>query len=159
MNDLSQLIRAELVLINPTLATSSAVIEALGSLLIDGGFGKSTLVDAALERERLYPTGLVLDAGGINAAIPHADREHVESPAIAVAILAHPVLFRQMDDPDTELPVRLVFLLALPDAESQLQTLRSLSGTLQDPELISRLVSCTTTEELFSTIIRNGESA
>ncbi len=152
MNDLSELIRPELVLINPVVTTSTAVIESLGALLIDRGFGKPTLVEAALEREQLYPTGLALDAGGVNAAIPHADREHVQEPAIAVAVLSHAVDFRQMDDPDADLPVRLVFLLALADAESQVQTLRVLGKALQNHELLSRLVAATTPESLISII-------
>jgi len=159
MNDISQLIRPELVLINPQLDTSTAAIKALGSLLVEDGFGKSTLVDAALERERLHPTGLALDSGGINAAIPHADREHVAAPAIAVAVLATPINFRQMDDPDAEIPVRLVFLLALSDPESQVQTLRALGKALQNQELISRLVASTTPEELISVISDKAGSA
>lgn len=159
MNDISQLIRPTLVLINPALETSTAVIEALGTLLVDGGFGKSTLVAAALDRERLYPTGLALDSGGINAAIPHADREHVAEPAIAVAVLSSPIDFRQMDDPDADLPVRLVFLLALSDADSQVQALRALGKALQNPELISRLVASTTPEQLISVIADTAGSA
>ena len=152
MSDLSTLIRPELVLINPKLATSTAVIKALGTLLVDGGYGKVTLIPAALRREQNYPTGLLLDADGVNAAIPHAEREHVVSAAVAVAILRNPIPFRQMDDPDTEIPVRLVFLLALPDADSQLQTLRSLAGALQNPELISQLLTCAAPDRVISTI-------
>jgi len=159
MSDFSTLIRPEFVLINPELTTSTAVIEALGATLIDGGFGKATLVEAALDRERNYPTGLLLEADGVNAAIPHADREHVNVPAIAVAVLDKPVLFRQMDDPDSEIPVWLVFLLALPDADSQLQTLRALGKALQNPKLISRLLTCATPDELIITIAEGSVSA
>lgn len=159
MNDLSTLIRPEFVLINPGFTTSTAVIEALGATLIDGGFGKETLVEAALSRERKYPTGLLLEANGVNAAIPHADREHVNAPAIAVAVLDKPVLFRQMDDADSKIPVRLVFLLALPDADAQLQTLRALGKALQNPQLISRLLACATPDELIATLAEGGVSA
>ncbi len=156
MNNLSELIRPGLIAIEPSLDTADAVIQELGGLLIEGGFGKSTLVEAALERERNFPTGLLLNTEGVNAAIPHADREHVEKAAIAVAVLAEPVAFHQMDDADVEIPVRLVFLLALPDAESQLQTLRSLAGTLQNQELIARLLSCSTPEELMAVMAAGG---
>lgn len=147
------------MLINPKLTTATAVIEALGSLLIDGGFGKPTLTEAALDREMNYPTGLLLGAAGANAAIPHAENVHVKSPAVAVAVLEEPVAFHQMDDPDSEIPVRLVFLLALPNAESQLQALRALGRALQDQELIARLLDCKTAEALITTIAKGGVGA
>lgn len=159
MSDFSTLIRPELVLINPDLTTSTAVIRSLGTRLVDRGFAKPSLIEAALDREREYPTGLLLNAAGANAAIPHADREHVIGPAAAVAVLKTPVIFQQMDDPEAAIPVRVVFLLALPDTDSQLQTLRALGAALQDPRLITRLLASTTPDTVISAIAQDGEAA
>ena len=124
----------------------------LAETLITAGVARASIVDAAIARERAHPTGLALDADGVNAAIPHADVEHVISPAIAVAVLADPVTFHRMDAPDEQLPVTLVLMLALPDADSQLSTLRAVGALLQDPVRIAGLAAATSSATVLSAL-------
>lgn len=156
LTDLTDLVRPELVLIDPPATTASDVIMALSTALIENDFARPTLADAAIARELAFPTGLLLAPEGPNAAIPHADVEHVVAPAVAIAVLKTPVAFHQMDEPELEIPVRLVALLALTDAASHLRTLRELGTLLQNPVLIGELLNAETPQELIGTLAENG---
>ena len=58
--------------------------------------------------------------------------------AAAIATSADPVAFRRMDDPDADVAVRLVVMLALADASSPIPVLRELTGMLQNAPLAER---------------------
>ena len=108
MNGLAALVRPEFVSIGGHPADAESLIRELGALLVASGVARPTLPEAAVERERTYPTGLLLSPDGPNAALPHADREHVITSAAAIAVLPDPVMFHRMDDPVEHVPVRLV---------------------------------------------------
>ena len=55
-----------------------------------------------------------------------------------------------MVEDDVEVPCRLVIMLALDKPKSQIEMLQSVAAVLQDPEIISKLVSAKTTDEIFS---------
>jgi PTS system galactitol-specific IIA component len=116
------------------------VIIHLGNLLYEAGYVKDTFVDAALAREAAMPTGLPL-AGDDNAAMPHTDIEHVIRPGVALATLQRPVIFHNMVSPEEEVPVRLVFLLALDQPKSQIEMLQQVAGVLQDAQLVASLLA------------------
>src|SRR5438105_775240 len=92
-------------------STAEAAIRALAQALAAQGHVRSTFEAAAVTRERRSPTGLPFPGAAV--ALPHAEPEHVVSPALAVATLAKPVKFRQMGDPKTQLDVSLVVMPAL----------------------------------------------
>ncbi len=115
------------------------MIVELARALTEAGCARASLEAAVLAREAASPTGLPL--AGRKVAIPHADPEHVLDAAIAVASLARPVRFRELGNPDAELEVELVALLALPDAERAQQELVGLIERFQDPGFVDRLCS------------------
>jgi PTS system galactitol-specific IIA component len=117
-----------------------AVLTTLGQRLHAAGFVRDSFVQAAIDRETTMPTGLPLD-GEFNAAIPHTDIEHVIKPALALATLARPVEFGNMIDPEEAVLVRLVILMAMEEAKSQVEMLQEIAGVLQDPDLIAKLVA------------------
>ena len=99
-------------------------IRQLGELLFEHGYVKSSFCDAAVEREKVFATGLPVEPEGV--AIPHTDAEHVNQLGIAVGVLATPVQFGLMGG-EGEVEVGLVFLLALDNCVSQIYTLQSLA--------------------------------
>lgn len=151
MSGLSHLIRPELVAIDPSARTADEAIESLARSLVDAGLAHEGLVAAALAREAEFPTGLAL-TGPANVAIPHADPEYAQTPAVAIATFTEPVPFRRMDDPDEQIPVRLVVFLALTDGAAQLQTLRALSTLLQDGPLVAATLAARTPQALIAAL-------
>lgn len=122
------------------------VIRALGERLLRSGCVAPTFVDAAITRELRYPTGLPT---AVPTAIPHTDPEHVLTPGIAVATLASPVPFGEMGSAaGTTVDVRLVVMLALQDASTQLTALQNLMRLLQDVDGVQQLLAADDDVEL-----------
>jgi len=138
-NPITQLLHPSCVLLDCEFKSSDEVIHAVGSKLFEGGFVKTSFIQAAIERENQLPTGLPL-AGGINAAIPHTEIEHVLKPALGMATLKNEVNFRNMISPKETVPVRLVFLLALDKPKAQIEMLQEVADVLQNPELVKNLL-------------------
>jgi PTS system galactitol-specific IIA component len=90
--------------------SADEVIRALSRELRRTGAVKDSFEGAALARERRSPTGLPFEGGAV--ALPHAEPEHVLSPALAVATLVRPVRFREMGSPGVSLEVTLVVMPA-----------------------------------------------
>ncbi len=89
------------------------------------------------EREIEHPTGLPTTPFCI--AFPHADSDGVFRSALAVALLKKPVLFKNMADPDEDLEVHIVLMLANKNPEEQIQTLRNLALLFGDPDKLVNL--------------------
>ncbi len=100
----------EFVLVGFDAEDSDAVIQALARRLHDAGLVEAEYGAATIERERHHATGLPTRPFPI--AFPHADADGVIESALAVATLKRPVGFRNMADPEEELPVELVIMLA-----------------------------------------------
>jgi len=127
------------------------VVKKLSELLEVKGDVKPSFFEAVWERERNMPTGLELE-GDIHAAIPHADIEHVNNPSVALAILGNPVNFKCMVDPEKELKVRLVFLLAMSEPKKQVEMLQQVATILQDSQLVKRLSVSSSAKEVMELI-------
>jgi len=137
------------VIIGLEASNSEQVIRKLGGKLRNLGYVKENFVEATLEREANMPTGLPL-GGEYNAAIPHVDIEYVNQSALGLATLKQDVVFYNMVENDVEVPCRLVIMLALDQPKSQIEMLQSVAAVLQDQEMVKKLVSAETSEDIFS---------
>ncbi len=146
---LVELLDPDAMLLHYTAQDAEDVVRRLSQMLFEKGYVRSSFADAALRREAELPTGLVL-GGAVNAAIPHTDVEHVIRPAVALATLTKPVIFRHMIDPTEEVPVQIVFLLALEQPKSQVAMLQEVAGVLQNAAIIERIMEAETSEEIFA---------
>ena len=118
-------------------ADAETVIQGLADRLHAGGMVKKSYGTAAIEREINHATGLPTKPFPI--AFPHADAEGVLQSALAVAILAEPVIFKNMADPEEDLAVELVIMMANNSPEEQIETLRNLAEIFGEPEALSAL--------------------
>lgn len=151
--NLSDLIEPRAVLPGLQAESAEQVIRMLGGILRERGNVADGFVQATLDRERQAPTGLPL-AGTVNAALPHVDPSYVLRPAVALASLTAPVEFEHMVERGVRVPVRLVIMLALDKADAQVQMLSQVAGLLQSPELVDRIMACTTPQDLLDVIRR-----
>lgn len=111
----------------------------LSDKLIEKEIVKESYKEAILNREKVFSTGLQFEKYGI--AIPHTDVEHVNKEQIAVMTLENPVSFYQMGTNDVEVSVKVIFMLALKEAHSQLTILQQLIEILQDKEIMEKLMN------------------
>ena len=131
------------------------VMRQVGSTLIREGYAKDTYVQALIDRECDYPTGLDVDGYGV--AIPHTSVEHVSKPGIAIAVLNDPVTFTQMGTDDETIGVRLVFMLAVVDPNKHIDELERILAIIQDTAVLEKLLSAESTEEIIN-LIKTKES-
>jgi PTS system galactitol-specific IIA component len=132
--------------------TSREVLENLGGKLQQAGYVHESFVEAALTRESQLPTGLPL-GGEFNAAIPHTDVVHVIKPGLALATLSEPVVFKNMINPDEDVPCRLVFVMALDQPKAQVEMLQEIAGLLQNEALVAQLVAAETYEDVKKALL------
>lgn len=126
-----------LVAVDVSASDAESVIRLLADKLHKHGAVESGYGAATVEREQKHPTGLPTKPFCI--AFPHADADGVNRSTLAFAALREPVPFRNMADPDEELSVELVFLLANNSPEEQVQTLRNLAIVFGQPEKLVAL--------------------
>ena len=121
------------------ISSKEEALTYLSDKLIEKGIVKESYKEAILNREKVFPTGLQFEKYGI--AIPHTDVEHVHKEQIAVMTLENPVSFYQMGTNDVEVSVKVIFMLALKEAHSQLTILQQLIEILQDKEIMESLMN------------------
>ena len=128
------------------------VIEILAGKMHAQGLVSMEYGTQTWEREMIHPTGLPTKPFCI--AFPHADADGVSHSALGVAVLRKPVTFQNMADPDEDLDVVLVFMLANRDPEEQIQTLRNLAVLFGQPEKLVELRNQTTLQGVVSWLRR-----
>ena len=135
--------------------TYQDVMKQLGGIVIREGYAKETYIDALIEREGEFPTGLDIDGYGV--AIPHTNPTHINKVGTAIAILKKPVTFIEMGTDDDEVQVRIVFMLAVKDPNAHIDSLQRIIGMLQDTALLERLLQATDADAIIQ-MIRDKEA-
>jgi PTS system galactitol-specific IIA component len=111
------------------------------------GIIKETYVQAVLDREKIYPTGLPTNS--VKVAIPHTDSSHVNKSAVSIAVLYKPVEFMMMGGTGERLQVEIVFLLAIEDPSLQLEALKELMQMFQNDELLEKIKNSNSKEDIL----------
>ena len=138
----------DLIELNMEAASAEEIIQRLGELMAAKQYVKTSYINAVLEREKSLPTGLAL--GDFCVAIPHTDSVHVNQSTIAIACLKQAAQFQSMINPQEQLNVELVFLLAVKDPNSQVQLLKNLMAVFQNKELLLQIRNAASKREVSS---------
>ncbi|MBI9043283.1 MAG: PTS sugar transporter subunit IIA [Anaerolineaceae bacterium] len=125
------------IIIDCEAKTSDQVIEALAERLFAKSMVSQDYARATIARENVHPTGLPTKPFCI--AFPHADADGVNTSALAIAILKEPVLFKNIADPDEDLSIEVVIMMANKDPKEQVKTLRDLANIFGEPEKLEEL--------------------
>ena len=126
--------------------TSEEVLFRLGNLLYGGGYVKKSYVNAIIEREKIYPTGLPTQPG---VSIPHTDSSHVIDLALAVGILDKPVHFFEMGSEQKNIvDVSIVLALSIPDPAQIVKRLQLLFSVIQEPSFLNILTQLNNRNEI-----------
>jgi PTS system galactitol-specific IIA component len=141
-----------LVSLNHVADDSTAVINLLAGKLHEQGLVTEGYGLQTREREMHHPTGLPTKPFCI--AFPHADAEGVHQSALALATLKSPVAFKNMGDPDQDLQVYLVLMLANRDPLEQVKTLRNLAVLFGKPDQLQTLKDQSTPQAVVAWLRR-----
>lgn len=140
----------ELIIDGGNFVSKEEVITSLAERLVVKGYVRPEFLEAVLEREKKFPTGLPTKPVGV--AIPHADPHYCLQPCLSVARLAKPVKFRLMGDEEQEVDVSLVLLFGLDTSSKHLSFLSGLAEILQDEEILAKIMQAGSISELRAVI-------
>ena len=140
----------KLIIVGLEAHTDTEVLNALSAKMYEEGYVKDSFAKAVIEREKAFPTGLLVE-DDFAIAIPHADREHVNKLGMAVATRESPVPFRQMGGDENDLvPVGLVCMLAIDDPHKHMETLAKLMELFSDHDKLEEVKNCKDKETIMS---------
>ena len=106
------------------------LLTRMGQVAIDAQWAKPGFIEAVLEREMKFPTGL--HTAGVEVAIPHADPEWTQTPGMVVGVCDQAVVFQPMGGMGGEVQAKFVFMLVIPDAEAHIAFLQGLATFIED---------------------------
>ncbi|MCT4618444.1 MAG: PTS sugar transporter subunit IIA [Marinisporobacter sp.] len=127
----------EVVATNIVMESREELLNFMAEMLQKEGYVKETYAEAIIKREENFSTGLPTEEFGV--AIPHTDSIHVNEPMISIATLKEPVQFLEMGNPDGMVDVKIVFMLAMKDSETQVNLLTNLMRIVQNKELLKEI--------------------
>ncbi|MDQ0207713.1 PTS sugar transporter subunit IIA [Alkalicoccobacillus murimartini] len=144
------LINDSLILHDIQASSKEDALRQMAGNMLEQGVVKESYIDAIIERENNYATGL--PTKGVAVAIPHTDREHVLQKSLSVGVLKEPVDFVIMGESEQTVPVKLIFMLAMDENHAQLSLLQKLMGIFQDEERLLYLARETDKQKLIDTL-------
>lgn len=132
-----------------------SVLAILGWRLVESGNVRPEFILSTIAREQDRPTGVRLRTGP-HVALPRTEPWFVVRPCLAVATLAHPVMFGAMDAPGELVPVRLVLLLASRERAAHVRAAKRIAGILQDHHAVERMVGSPSIAYVAASICHTG---
>lgn len=139
-----------LILMDLELNNSTEVFETIGGVFIEEGYCRESYVQALIDREKDFPTGI--NMGTVGIAIPHTDKSHVIKGGVAIGQLKNPVEFYQMGTNDELVQAKLIFMLAVEDPEGHLAFLQRILQVLQDSSVLEKLLEATDKNDILEII-------
>lgn len=106
-----------------------------GEYMISQGSVNKDFMEACIEREKEYPTGLPAD---IPVAIPHSKAAGIKENCVCFLRLDKPVRFYRMDDSEEYVDTQLVFNLAIKEADDHLEFLQKLMQFVLDVDTLNK---------------------
>lgn len=114
------------------------VIKLAGKPLVDGKLVTQKFIQACIDRETNFPTGLKLSEF-LGIAIPHGSSEFVNASAVSFVRLNESVDFGLMEDKSQQVPCKYAFNLALSNGGEHIGILRKLMRLFQDERFIKNI--------------------
>ena len=125
-------LESSLCFVRPAVADAEAALRMLGEAAVGQGYARPSFVEAVVQREKDYPTGLPLP---VPIAIPHAEAGHVLRPGLAALVPPRPLTFHEMGGRERTVEVQMVLMLLVDDPAAQVSLLARLMRALRRPDL------------------------
>ena len=145
---------AKIALFNQHAETKEEALKLLADQFVETGVAKDTFYQGLITREADFPTGLSLE--NMCVAIPHTDVEHVNRTQVGFMSLDNPIEFIEMGTENKQIPVRMMFMLALKEAHQQLEMLTKLMDVFQNNELMEKFTKVDNLDDFYELIKEAG---
>lgn len=122
------------------------MLRELVELLVGGNGSAEDVLQAILERERQFPTGI-----GYGVAVPHGKTPALANLVVVAGTSPAPVPYETMDGE----PVRLFFLLAGPETQAgaHVKALSRISRLVRREPIRARLLAAQTPDEFYRILV------
>ncbi len=144
-------IEEDLLFIGLNAKDPKEIIQSIGDILIKKGYVKPGFVEAVIDRERKFPTGLDIP---IPVSIPHTEATFSLQRCFAIATLESPVRFKSMGDHNKSLPVRIVFIPVLTVNPEDSIVFQELLKTLVNSKIACKLLKCKSPSEAKTLLVK-----
>ena len=131
-------------------------LRILSEKFVEAGVVEDNFLEGLLKREAVFPTGLLLDDRDFGVAIPHTDPEYVKSTQLGFMTLDEPVTFKFMADPETEVPVKIIFMMAIKEAHGQVEMLSKLMEIFADSSMVDRFRAVDNIDDFLAIVSELG---
>lgn len=115
-------------------------IACAGARLLEKSYIQSEYIQACIDREKNYPTGLQM-GNGEGIAIPHADYQLVKTDSISIVRFPKGIVFGQMEDAELKVECKILFNLAFSTSDQHLSILRRLFTLFQENSFIENCLA------------------
>lgn len=106
-----------------------ALLRRAASILVKKGYVSPAYLEALIEREKRYPTGLRIN-DTLSVALPHTHVMYTIKPVVFVILLKNPVRFNRMDSPNESVYVNALMIVALKNLDRSAKILRKIGDLL-----------------------------
>ena len=145
----SSLLQEEHIQINGIVRDQFEAIALAAEPLLGDGSITEDFIEAAVERERVFPTGLPTKIG---VALPHTEAKYVLKESVSIVTLKNTVVFAGMGNPKESIPVNIVFLLAIQDPQKQLGVLQTIVTIIQNEKVLHKIKDAKEAKTIYNLI-------
>ena len=129
--------------------------KCLSKIFLERGLVKQGYLEALMEREKNYPTGIDLTAvfqGFPNIAIPHTESKYCNATKVIVIKLERDIVSKDMMNPDKDLNVKYLFMILNKDGGEQSNILAKIMEFATNKENISMLAASDSLDSIYDVV-------
>jgi len=143
---LSELLTPDRIRVPLRAQNKEGVLRELVELLVGGNGAAPDVLQAVMERERQFPTGI-----GYGVAVPHGKTPALANLVAVAGTARTPVPYETVDGE----PVRLFFLLAGPESQAgaHVKALSRISRLVRREPIRARLLAASDADEFYRIIL------
>lgn len=143
----------KIALFHQVVNDQNEAFELLTKQFVEADVVQPNFLEGIKEREKNYPTGLQSDTVGF--AIPHTDSKYVKRNQLGFMSLDKPVAFKSMADPDEEIQVELIIMMAI-QGHDQAEMLGRLMEMFMNEAIVNKLKTVSDFDSFYEIVKEAG---
>lgn len=154
MGIVGELIQEELIDLTCEITSKGDFFKAKAGILKELQFVEETYLEAVVEREKEYPTGLTLEH--ISIAIPHTTVDHIKEPFIYFNRLTNnEIKFIQMGTDNVVVKPEYILMLGIKEPKEQVNLLAEIMNLFNQKEFIEAIHNAKSEKEIIKLFSEN----
>ena len=143
------------LIFNEEFSDLNQAFKCLSKKFLERGLVKQGYLDALIQREKNYPTGIDLTAickGFPNIAIPHTESRYCNATKVIVVKLHKDIVVKDMMNADKDLDVKYLFMILNNEGTEQSNILAKIMEFATKEENINGLIKSDSLESIYEIV-------